>query len=125
MSGNMDYNRALGEKKFWHVGATLNTSISQSTDMSSLTGQTEAQRNRVTSTRLGFSPNVRFQKDKLTFTLKGAGSWQHIHRSINVTNMPADVTSLMALMPTISCLGTSPLIPICRCIHVEVMQIRK
>lgn len=91
MSGNMDYNRALGEKKFWHVGATLNTSISQSTDMSSLTGQTEAQRNRVTSTRLGFSPNVRFQKDKLTFTLKGAGSWQHIHRSINVTNMPADV----------------------------------
>ena len=91
LSGNVDFHRAIGEKKFWHVGAAFSTSINQSTDMSSITGQTEAQRNRVTSTRLGFSPDIRFQKDKLTFTLKGAGSWQHTHRSIDVTNLPADV----------------------------------
>ena len=59
--------------------------------MTSLTGQSETQHNRVTSTRLTFSPNLRYQKDKLSFTIMGAGSWQHIHRSIAVSTMPTNV----------------------------------
>jgi hypothetical protein len=33
---------------------------------------------------------VRFQKDKLTFTLLAGGAWQHFHRSIAVDGLPVD-----------------------------------
>jgi hypothetical protein len=85
MSGNIDYGRALGQKKFWHIGASLNASVGQSTDMSS--GET----NRVTNTAFTFSPNVRFQKEKLTFTLRANGTWRHFRRSIDVVGLPVDM----------------------------------
>ena len=91
MSSNIDFARALGKKKFWNIATTLYGTIYQSTDMSSISGQTEAQRNRVTTTHLGLTPSLRYQKDKLTFTLKANGSWQHIRRSIEVNQMPTDV----------------------------------
>ena len=90
LSGSIDFSRALGKKKFWHIGGNLGSSITQSTDMSAIAGLSEPQRNRVTSTRLNFSPNVRFQKDKLTFTLLAGGAWQHFHRSIAVDGLPVD-----------------------------------
>ncbi|MBR4921452.1 MAG: outer membrane beta-barrel protein [Prevotella sp.] len=97
-STNLDFTRALGKKKFWHISNNLNFGIGQSTDMSSVQSvavaqqqTTEPQRNRVTTTRLSYSPNVRYQKEKLSFTLLGNVSWQHIHRSIEVTEMPTDV----------------------------------
>ena len=95
---NLDFTRALGKKKFWHISNNLNFGIGQSTDMSSVQSAavseqqtTEPQRNRVTTTRLSYSPNVRFQKEKLSFTLLGNFSWQHVHRSIEITEMPTDV----------------------------------
>ena len=97
MSTYMDFTRALGKKKFWHISNNLNASVGQSTDMSSVqsvatesqhTGQPE--KNRVTTTRLSYAPNLRFQKEKLSFTLKGDVSWQHIHRSITVDGLPVD-----------------------------------
>ncbi len=91
LSGSVGYGRALGKKKFWHVDGSFGTTINQSTDMTSLTGQTESQRNRVTSTRLSFSPSLRYQKEKLSFTLKADGAWQHLHRSIEVSNLPTNV----------------------------------
>ena len=91
LTSSLDYGRALGKRKFWNVKVNLSSTISQNTDMTSLTGQSETQHNRVTSTRLTFSPNLRYQKDKLSFTIMGAGSWQHIHRSIAVSTMPTNV----------------------------------
>ncbi len=91
LSGSLGYGRALGKKKFWHVNSNLSATISQNTDMTSITGQTAAQRNRVTSTRYSFSPNVRYQKEKLSFTIKADGSWQHLHRSIEVSALPTNV----------------------------------
>ena len=91
MSGNIDYGRALGEKKYWHIGASLSSSVGQSTDMSSVTSQMVPERNRVTNTSLTFAPNIRFQKEKLTFTIKGDVSWRHIHRSIDVSELPTNM----------------------------------
>ena len=90
MNGNVDYTRALGKKKFWHIGSNLSASYGQNTDMSSVTGYTEAQRNLVSTTRLSLAPNLRYQKEKLSFTLKGDVAWQHIHRSIAVDGLPVD-----------------------------------
>ena len=91
ISSSLDYNRALGKNKYWHIGSSLNMSIGQSTDMASMTGQTETQLNRVTSTRYTFSPNLRYQRNKLTFTVSAAASWQHLHRSIEVSTLPKNV----------------------------------
>ncbi|MBR4389103.1 MAG: outer membrane beta-barrel protein [Prevotella sp.] len=91
LTGSVGYGRALGKKKFWHIDGSFSTTINQSTDMTSLTGQTDAQRNRVTSTRWSFSPSLRYQKEKLSFTLKADGAWQHLHRSIEVSNLPTNV----------------------------------
>jgi hypothetical protein len=85
MTGNIDFGRALGEKKFWHIGASFVSSVGQSTDMSS--GET----NRVTNTAFTFSPNVRYQKEKLTFTLKADGTWRHFRRSIEVEGLSVDM----------------------------------
>ena len=98
MSSSIDFSRALGKKKFWHIGNNLNASYGQSTDMSSVQSvATESQqigqpvRNLVSTTRLSYAPNLRFQKEKLSFTVKGDVAWQHVHRSIEVTNLPTDV----------------------------------
>ena len=101
MSGNIDFGRALGKKKFWHIGANLTGSVGQSTDLSSVQyvavsqqqsqQQNEPQKNQVTNTSLTFAPNVRFQKDKLTFTLKGDVSWRHIHRSIAIDGLATNM----------------------------------
>ena len=55
------------------------------------TGLTEPQKNLVSTTRLSYAPNLRFQKEKLSFSLKGDVAWQHVHRSIEVTELPTDV----------------------------------
>ena len=108
MSGNIDYGRALGQKKFWHIGASLTGSVGQSTDLSSVqyavvsqqqTGTggfatphfDQGSKNRVTNTSILFAPNIRFQKEKLTFTIKGDVSWRHIHRSIEVSELPTNM----------------------------------
>ena len=103
LSASLDYNRALGKNKYWHIGANVNSTINQSTDLSSVAAtasssslsisspSSSSQRNRVTSLRLTFSPNLRYQRDKLTFTLKADGSWQHLHRSIEVSTLPKNV----------------------------------
>ena len=104
----IDFSRALGKKKFWHISNELSASIGQSTDMSSVQSVAVSQqqtapsefatphfdqgsKNRVTTTRLSYAPNLRFQKEKLSFTVKGDVSWQNLHRSIEVTNLPTDV----------------------------------
>ena len=103
MSSDVEFSRALGKKKFWHISNSLNASYGQSTDMSSVqsvqsvavpqqqTGLTEPQKNLVSTTRLSYAPNLRFQKEKLSFSLKGDVAWQHVHRSIEVTELPTDV----------------------------------
>ena len=97
MSGNINFGRALGKKKFWHIASAFSASVGQSTDLSSVQSvasqqQTmEAQRNRVTNTSLTFSPNIRFQKEKFTFTLKGDVTWRHFHRSIEVSELPTNM----------------------------------
>ena len=97
-SSYIDFTRALGKKKFWHISSNVSASVGQSTDLSSVqsvavaqqqTGQPE--KNRVTTTRLSYAPNLRFQKEKLSFTLKGNVGWQHLHRSIDVSNLPTNV----------------------------------
>ena len=47
--------------------------------------------NRVTNTSFTFSPNVRYQKEKLTFTLKADGTWRHFRRSIEVEGLSVDM----------------------------------
>ena len=103
MSSDVEFSRALGKKKFWHISNSLNASYGQSTDMSSVqsvqsvavpqqqTGLTEPQKNLVSTTRLSYAPNLRFQKEKLSFSLKGDVAWQHVHRSIEVTELSTDV----------------------------------
>ncbi|MCR5513130.1 MAG: outer membrane beta-barrel family protein [Prevotella sp.] len=91
MGGNIDYGRALDKKKFWHIGANLSGSVGQSTDMASIVGKTEAERNRVTNTSMTFAPNLRYQKEKLTFTLRADATWRHIHRSIEVEGLAVNM----------------------------------
>ena len=95
MSGNIDFGRALGKKKFWHIGANLSSSVGQSTDLSSVVQYTatpsQSSKNRVTNTSFTFAPNIRYQKEKLTFTLKADGTWRHIHRSIDVSELPTNM----------------------------------
>jgi hypothetical protein len=59
--------------------------------MASIVGKTEAEHNRVTNTSLTFAPNLRYQKEKLTFALKADGTWRHIHRSIEVEGLAVDM----------------------------------
>ena len=91
MNSYVEFSRALDKKKFWHFSNSLNVSYGQTTDMASVTGYTEPQRNLVSTTRLSYAPNLRFQKEKLSFTLKGDMAWQHVHRNIEVTELPTDV----------------------------------
>ena len=91
MSSYVEFGRALDKKKFWHFSNSLNVSYGQSTDMASVTGYTEPQRNLVSTTRLSYAPNLRFQKEKLSFTVKGDVAWQHVHRNIEVTELPTNV----------------------------------
>ena len=111
LSTSFGYNRALGKKKYWHIGSDLNVSIGQSTDLSSIASASSSsstsssttssssvpsaaalpQRNRVTSTRYTLSPNLRYQRNKLSFTIKADASWQHLHRSIEVSTLPKNV----------------------------------
>ena len=91
MNSYVEFSRALDKKKFWHFSNSLNVSYGQTTDMASVTGYTEPQRNLVSTTRLSCAPNLRFQKEKLSFTLKGDMAWQHVHRNIEVTELPTDV----------------------------------
>ena len=95
MSSYLDFSRALGKKKFWHISNNLSASVGQSTDLSSVVPYaattSEPSENRVTTTRLSYAPNLRFQKEKLSFTLKGNVGWQHLHRSIEVSNLPTNV----------------------------------
>jgi hypothetical protein len=96
MNGSVDFGRALDKKKFWFIGANLSGGLGQSTDLSSVQSadpqqQTEPQRNRVTNTTLAFAPNLRFQKEKLTLTLKGDITWRHFRRSIEVSELPTNM----------------------------------
>ena len=96
MTGSIDFGRALDKKKFWFIGANLSGGLGQSTDLSSVQSadpqqQTEPQRNRVTNTTLAFAPNLRFQKEKLTLTLKGDITWRHFRRSIEVSELPTNM----------------------------------
>ena len=97
MSGNINFGRAIDKKKFWHAEATLSSSVGQSTDMSSVQSvavsqqQAGAERNRVTNTSLTFAPNLRFQKEKFTFSVQAGATWRHIHRSIEVEGLAVDM----------------------------------
>ena len=59
--------------------------------MASIVGKTEAERNRVTNTSMTFAPNLRYQKEKLTFTLRADATWRHIHRSIEVEGLAVNM----------------------------------
>ena len=95
MSSNIDFGRALGKKKYWHIGANLSGSVGQSTDLSSIVQYTatpsQSSKNRVTNTSFTFAPNLRYQREKLTFSLKGDVTWRHIHRSIEVSELPTNM----------------------------------
>ena len=58
------------------------------TDVTPSTAPSQSAKNRVTNTSLTFAPNLRYQKDKLTFTVKADVTWRHIHRSIEINELP-------------------------------------
>ena len=90
------YDPVTGVRTTWSENVNGNWNMSSDVEFSRALPQqqtrlTEPQKNLVSTTRLSYAPNLRFQKEKLSFSLKGDVAWQHVHRSIEVTELPTDV----------------------------------
>ena len=110
VSTTLNWNRALGKKKFFHIdneltfrynkstGLALSTSSSTATaeeSSSTNAGETatvsQSQESRVGTLFMRYKPNIRYQKNDLTLRLKGEVNYRNIHRNIVVGNQPTDV----------------------------------
>ena len=89
-----NWSRALGKKKFWHITNEINIGYNKSTGIALTTGSTSAELSRVGTMTVGYKPSLRFQKDKLTVSVKGDIGYRHIHRNIVLGEQPTDIWDL-------------------------------
>ena len=87
----INWSRALGKKKFWHITNKINIGYNKSTGIALTTGSTSEELSRVGTMIVGYKPSFRFQKDKLTVSIKGDIGYRHIHRNIVLGEQPTDI----------------------------------
>ncbi len=87
----INWSRALGKKKFWHITNKINIGYNKSTSIALTTGSTSEELSRVGTMTVGYKPSFRFQKDKLTVSIKGDIGYRHIHRNIVLGEQPTDI----------------------------------
>lgn len=90
LSSTLNYRRALDGKKFFHVENELRLSVEKSTDLASVSGNTSTELSRVLTTYARWKPRLRYQKGNLNCTLRGGLMWQHLNRSLELTNVLPD-----------------------------------
>ena len=94
LSSTLNYRRALGRKKLFHVENELRLSLEKSTDLAGISGSTSTELSRVITTYTRWKPRLHYQKGHLTATLRGEFTWQHLHRSLVVDGLPVDIYNL-------------------------------
>ena len=87
----VNWSRALGKKKLWHITNEINIGYNKSTGIALTTGSTSAELSRVGTMTVSYKPSFRFQKDKLTVSIKGDIGYRHIHRNIVLGEQPTDI----------------------------------
>jgi hypothetical protein len=88
---SINWNRALGHQKFWHIGNELSLRYTRSTGLALTTGSTDAEMSRVGTCLMSYDPSVSFQKSNLTLRLKGDFTYRNIHRNITFGEQPTDI----------------------------------
>ena len=91
LGSSVNWSRALGKKKFWHIDNGLRLNYSKSTGLALTTGSTNGELSRVGTFTVNYTPVIRFQKKDLSLSLKGDVSYRNIHRNITLGNQPTDV----------------------------------
>ena len=88
---SVNWNRALDKQKCWHLGNEFSIGYAKSTSMANTTTSTSAELNRVGNTTVNYRPTLRFQKSKLSLSVKGDISYRNIHRNITIGEQPTDI----------------------------------
>ena len=88
---SVDWTRALGKQKLWHISNELTFRYYKSTSLAIATGNTDSELSRVGTSLVNYKPNIRFQKKNLTLNVKGDFSYHHIHRNITYSEQPTDI----------------------------------
>lgn len=91
VSSSVNWSRALDKKKTWFIGNDLSYRYTKSTSHTNTTNGSEAELSRVGTSLVSYSPNVRFQKSKLSLSAVGNVTYRHIHRNITFGEQPTDV----------------------------------
>ncbi|MBR5689972.1 MAG: outer membrane beta-barrel protein, partial [Prevotella sp.] len=91
VSSSVNWSRALDKKKTWFIGNDLSYRYTKSTSHTNTTNSGEAELSRVGTSLVSYSPNVRFQKSKLSLSAVGNVTYRHIHRNITFGEQPTDV----------------------------------
>ena len=91
VSLNLNWDRALGKQKLFHMGQELVFRYNKSTSLALTSGSTTQELSRVGNFFMRYKPNVRYQKGSLSLRLKGEVNYRNIHRNIIVGNQPTDI----------------------------------
>ena len=91
ISTGANWSRAIDKKKLWHITNEANIGYNKSTGLALTTGSISAELSRVGSLTVGYKPSIRFQKDKLSVSVKGDVSYRNIHRNIILGEQPTDI----------------------------------
>ena len=91
VSLNLNWNRALGKQKLFHLGQELAFRYNKSTGLALTTSSTTQELSRVGNFFVRYKPNLRYQKGNLSLQLKGEVNYRSIHRNIIMGNQPTDI----------------------------------
>ena len=91
VSLNLNWDRALGKQKLFHMGQELVFRYNKSTSLALATGSTTQELSRVGNFFMRYKPTLRYQKANLSLRLKGEVNYRNIHRNITVGNQPTDI----------------------------------
>ena len=96
LSTTINWSRALGRQKFFHISNELTVRYNKSTGLASAAvnhaaTMSQPQESRVGNFFIRYKPDVRYQKQNLTLRLNGEVNYRHIHRNITVGQQPTDI----------------------------------
>ena len=74
---NMDFSRALDEKRYWTFQTSADANFHHSVDHTMLTGEIESHLNKVNTLTLHDNTYIQYNKDKLNLRATGDFKWRH------------------------------------------------
>ena len=87
----VNYDRALGKKKFFHTGSELTLRYNKSTGLALTTGSISQELSRVGNFFTRFKTNLGYQRQQLTLRIKGEVNYRNIDRNITIGQQPTDI----------------------------------